>query len=121
MKKLTDIITLVKDGGSPTSDEMRYAICALDALITFDSQALLQLAKGMQENRKPILIYSANWQWEEHHRRMQRALSKSPKEWVGEDNNPDNPEVQKRRKTSLKILNHCRAAMLKKREQNGTT
>lgn len=105
MKKLIDIIEAVKNNEKPDYDELRYAVLALSALKTFDSMAIGKLAEGEREKKKPFLMYSAEWQFKESFNRNKRALDKSPKEWIGWDNDPENPEYQKRRKISIKILN----------------
>lgn len=87
MKKLTDIIDEVKEGGVPSVDELRYAVCALDTLSAFD-------ASDLRNNRG----------WEESFNRRKRALAVDPKKWVGWENDPDNPEYQKRRALALALL-----------------
>jgi len=94
---------MVKSGGRPEYDELRYAVCALDALTTFDQLALMKLANGQREGKKPVLVYSAEWQHSESFERMKRALAKTPKDYVGWNNDPDNPEYLDRRKASKKI------------------
>jgi hypothetical protein len=106
MRKIFEIIKDCKDGKKPTVDEMRLAICALDALMFFDSKALQSLYKSEVENKRQILIYSGKWQYEEHHQRISKAMQKTPLEFLGEDDNPDRLEVQERRKVSQKIYNN---------------
>jgi hypothetical protein len=87
MKRLKDIIDEVKSGGIPSVDELRYAVCALDALSTFD-------ASDLRKNRG----------WEESFNRWKRTLAVDPKQWVGWENDPDNPEYQKRRAAAMAFL-----------------
>lgn len=94
---------MVKSGGRPEYDELRYAVCALDALTTFDQLALMKLANGQREGKKPVLVYSAEWQHSESFERMKRALAKTPKDYVGWNNDPDNQEYLDRRKANKKI------------------
>jgi hypothetical protein len=43
-------------------------------------------------------------EWEEEFRRFKTALTKSPKEWIGWDNDPSNPEYVKRIKVGRKFV-----------------
>lgn len=104
MKKLIDIIDAVKNNEKSDYDELRYAVLALSALNTFDSMAIGKLAEGEREKKKPFMTYSAEWQFKESFNRNKRAFDKSPKEWIGWDSDPENPEYQKRRKISIKIF-----------------
>jgi hypothetical protein len=104
MRTLGDIIEATRNGERPEYDELRYALLAYQALLTFDQMAFMKLAAAERDGKKPILTTSSVWQWEEHFNRVKRALEKSPKEWVGWNNDPDNPEFQHRRKISLKVM-----------------
>ena len=104
MKTLNQIVNAVRDGERPDYEELRYAVCALESLGTFNRMAFMRLAEAEREGKKPILTRSAQWQWEEHFRREKTAGEKSPKEWVGWNNDPDNPEFLKRRAESKRIM-----------------
>lgn len=108
-KTLSEIIDEIRNGGKPDYEDMKYAVCALDALLTFDRMALSNLAEAEQNGKKPILTRSAKWQYKEYFNRTKRALEKPPKEWVGWNNDPENPEFQSRRKLANKIYckNFC--------------
>jgi hypothetical protein len=116
MKNLGEIIDQVRSGEKPDYEELRYAICAMDALMTFDRMALMKLSVAESEGKKPVLIYSAQWQFEENFNRVKRALGQSPKDFVGWNNDPENPEFLKRRKVSLR-LHPLRASALKKEKE----
>lgn len=104
MKTLGEIIDQVKEGKKPEYDEIRYAVCALDSLLTFDGMAFRKLAEGEMESKKKVLVYSAEWQYEDNFNRNKRAFSTSPKDWLGWNNNPDNPEYVNRRKNNIKLM-----------------
>lgn len=104
MKSLGDIINMVKDGQKPEYEELRYAVCALEALHTFDSLSLMDLYKAEEKKKKPFLTSSAIWQYNESWNRAKIAFEKSPKDWVGWNNDPDNPEYQKRREGSIRLF-----------------
>lgn len=104
MRTLDEIVSAARGGEKPSVDELRYAVVAMDHLLTFDRMAFMTLAEAEREGKKPFLTRSAVWQWEEWFGRMKRALAKSPKEWLGPDNDPDSAEVQKRRAIASKIM-----------------
>jgi hypothetical protein len=107
---LGQIITAVRDGQRPSYEDLRYAICAMDALATFNRSAFMKLAEAEKEGKKPLLVYSAQWQFEESFRRAQRAMEKPPKEYVGWDNDPDNPEFLARRKKAMQLFERAAGA-----------
>lgn len=47
MRTLNEIVTAVRDGERPDYEELRYAICALDALGVFNRNALMRLAEAV--------------------------------------------------------------------------
>lgn len=104
MRTLDEIVSSARDGEKPSVDELRYAVCAMDALLTFDRMAFMRLAEAEQKGQKPFLTRSAVWQWEEHFRRVKLAFGKSPKDWLGTNNDPDNAEVQERRRAAIQIV-----------------
>lgn len=104
MRTLGEIIDAVKDGERPDYEELRYACCALDALLTFDGMALSDLAVAEQNKKKPILVYSAVYQYKERFNRLKIALNTDPKNYIKWDNDPDNREYLKRREKSIKLV-----------------
>lgn len=103
MRTLGEIIEAARSGEKPTVDELRYAVCALDILMTFDRNALFKLAEAEQAGKKAVLVYSPTWQRDESFNRVKRALEKSPKEYLGPNFDPDRAEVQLRRKASVDL------------------
>ncbi len=97
MKTLGEIIESAKSGGRPEYDELRYALCALDSLSTFDQMDLLRSPTASELSRTA----RAN----ESFRRWKMALKGSPKDWLGTEDDPDSPKVQERRIASLKLFN----------------
>ena len=94
-RTLSEIINAVRDGKDATRDEMRYAICALDALGTFDRMAIEKAAKDSP----------AAWaRFEDCFNRTKRALSTPPKKYVGWNNDPDNPEFVRRRQMGKRLV-----------------
>ncbi|KES23132.1 MULTISPECIES: hypothetical protein [unclassified Pseudomonas] len=103
MRTLGAIIEAARAGEKPTVDELRYAVCALDILMTFDRNALFKLAEAEQEGKKPVLVYSPTWQRDESFNRVKRAMEKSPKDYLGPNYNPDSTEVQQRRRAAARL------------------
>jgi len=99
MRILFEIIDSAKGGQKPSHEECYWAMLALDALHTFDSMSLHRLVE--YPNFKFI---TPEYEFEESWKRAKIALNKSPKEWVGPNNDPANPDYQKMRKIGLKIL-----------------
>ena len=104
MRTLGEIIEACRNGEKPNVDELRYAVCAMDALMTFDRMAMWKLVDVEKDGKKPVLVYSAVWQRDENFDRVKRALAKDPKSYVGWNNDPDNPEFLARRGKSVKLV-----------------
>lgn len=98
MRTLFEIIDSAKDGHMPTHDECYYAMLALSALHYFDHHALSELDKDHRQ------AWWINLQINESFGRFKNALAKSPKDWVGWDEDPANPEYQKRRNIGKKLV-----------------
>ena len=106
---LHQIICDVRDGKRPDYEDLRYAICALEALTTFDEMAFEKLAEAEQELKRPFLTTSAVWQYEESLDRHRRARAVHPKTYVGWNNDPDNPEFLKRRQAAIELVERLAA------------
>lgn len=99
-KTLADIVEQVKDGSSPEYDELLYAVIALEALRYFSHSALIKLGY-----EKPSIINNAEFQANECFNRDKRAMGMPPKDYVGWNNDPKNPDYQNTRRISKKIYN----------------
>lgn len=95
MKDLATIITECKDGLRPDYDELRYAVLALHSLVYFANQDV-KMACMRRTSMDGIQISNTN--------RYHAALNKSPKEFLGKEYDPDDPEYQKRRDIMRNIL-----------------
>lgn len=88
MRNLIEIIEDCKLNKKPSIDELRYSVIALTSLMNMATSTLRKLYKeDMNALEKMCLenIYNA----------YSTALNKSPKEWLGWNNDPENPEYQK--------------------------
>lgn len=104
MRALGEIIEAARSGERPDYDELRYAVCAMDTLMTFDQIAFSRLAEAEMAGKRAILSNSAKFQHEERFNRIKRALGVDPKSYLGESNDPDNPDYQERRKASQRFV-----------------
>ena len=104
MRTLGEITEAAKSGERPEYDELRYAVCAMDALMVFDRNAIWKLAEAEKDGKKPMLVWSALWQRDENFGRVKRALAKPPKEYLGDSFDPDKLENQERRKASIALM-----------------
>lgn len=104
MNTLDEIIEAVRNNERPDYDDLIYAICTLVALETFNMMALQKLATTEINNEPRILTGSAEWQYIESYNRRIKAGNKSPKKWVGWNNDPKNPEFRERRRAAIKIM-----------------
>jgi len=103
MKDLGDIIDACQTDEEVTEEELRYAVCAMNSIITLNKGSLDNLVKGEKEGRKGF-IYSAMFQYEERHKMMHRALNKDPKEWLGWNYDFKNIEYVNKMKRLNKIF-----------------
>ena len=99
MRTLSEIIDDLKDGGRPSYDELRWSVLALTGLSHFDKSALRDLGF-----RDPSMFNKPKYQAEESHRRWLEAWKKSPRDWVGPNNDPDSEDVQALRSLGKKVI-----------------
>ena len=110
MRTLFEIIDSAKSGQMPTHEECYWAMLALSALHFFDHNDLIKFA-GREEKSGGSKFIGAKWFAEESVRRFQIALNKSPKDYVGPNDDPSNPDVQARRKIGLKVFEKISAKL----------
>lgn len=103
MRTLEEIVDLARSGDKPEYDELRYAVCAMQQLLLLDSYALLRLAQREGSGADNATL--ANLEFNEWYRRMKNANTQSPKEYVGWNNDPDNPAFQERRQENTAMYN----------------
>ncbi len=94
MNTLSSIIEHVQNGDKPEYEELLYAVCALNSLISFDNAALVNLAHGEPHDSRAVRAF------EDHFNRNKVAFEQSPKTFIGWDNDPANPDFLIRRQVS---------------------
>lgn len=101
MRTLAEILETAKDGQKPDYDECYYAMLALGALHAFDVQDMLKIHQRTPEEKNP---FGVKFLAEESFNRGKKALSVSPKDYVGWAHDPANPEYQQQRNRFKKLL-----------------
>ena len=98
MRTLFEIIEAAKVGEPTTHEECLYALLAYAGLSYFDSSTLRRLAFEPSKFRTP------EGEAEESHRRWKMALGKSPKDWLGPENDPANEECRERVRLARRLF-----------------
>jgi len=98
MRTLFEIIEDAKIGNPTTHEECLYALLAYASLAYFDEHALRQIAF------EPSRFLTPQLRAEESHRRWKMALGKSPKEWLGPENDPATEECRTRVRMARRLF-----------------
>lgn len=88
MRNLGEIIEDCKLNKKPTVDELRYAVIALTYLTNMMESSLLEIYEKTENTFIKIRVKNID-------NAYSTALNKSPKEWIGWNTDPENPEYQK--------------------------
>lgn len=97
MRNLIEIIEDCKLNKKPSIDELRYSVIALTSLMNMATSILRKLYKEDMNVLEKMRL-------ENIHNAYSTALNKSPKEWIGWDSDPENPEYQKFHAWGKKIV-----------------
>jgi len=98
-KTLLEILDTIKDGGRPDYDELRFALLVVEGLSILDSQALRRLGTEKQSG----FVNNPHAQSKESFRRWKAALGKPPKDFLGQENDPDSAEYKARRRVHIAL------------------
>lgn len=101
MKTLGEIISLTKKNGKPEYEELRYAVCALSALLNFSHSDIFRLVENKD---KKVTLFTPENTYEEQFNRNKKAFNTPPKEWLGPNYDPENPEYIKRQEQTSKFI-----------------
>ncbi len=88
MRNLADIIEDVKTNGKPDYEELRYSVLVLTSMMNMASMTI----RGLKPDTKEVFL---NMKKDNIHRMYHTALNKSPKEYLGWNDDPENPEYQR--------------------------
>jgi len=103
MRTLGEVVDRVKSNKPVTEEELIYSVIALESLNTFDSLSLMRICEAKADGKVHWLTGNPKWEYKESFERTKLAFSKPPKEWVGWNNDPKNPEYRKMRQKSIKL------------------
>ena len=88
MRNLSEIIEDCKLNKSVDNAELKYATIALTSLMNFSMSTIMRIYDKSQSQFDKLRV-------ENVHNAYNTALNKSPKEWLGWNNDPENPDYQK--------------------------
>lgn len=118
MRSIKEIVEAVENNETVTDEEMRLALCSLNRLITFDRMAFIALYQAEKGGKLSTTTKSSpEWQCREHLRRVGKAFEKTPDQWLGWENNPENPDYRECRQKSIALVKKVEAT-LKKGKKN---
>lgn len=100
MRNLGQIVEDVKDGKKPDYEELRYALLAYVSMFNIEHR---QLREELLRD-KPQPQFLRDMKLKNSFDMYKGALNKSPKEWLGWANDPDNPEYQRMRQAGNKLI-----------------
>ena len=90
MRTIGKIIEMVANGEKPDYDELRLTVQALQLQVTTLQRTITTYAPALVKEGQ-FISYKA-------------FLKANPEDWLGDNWHPDREEYQKRRKTSLALL-----------------
>lgn len=99
MRNLSEIIGDVKDGKKPEYEELRYALLVYEFMFNMDHKNLRDALSNEKMNPIVNKIKAEN-----SFTMFKNALNKSPKEYLGWNSDPSNPEYQKLRKIGTNLI-----------------
>ena len=108
MRNLSEIIEECKTNGRPEYDELRYSVIALVSMLNMDHKNLHE--ELMRE--KPLSDFLKKMKSDNSHNMYRNALNKSPKDWLGWNNDPENPDYQKFHAMGTKLIEKALAGEL---------
>lgn len=88
MKNLSEIIEMCKLNQKPEYEELFYAVLSLTSVANMLSMNF----RNIEPDTKEFIL---NMKKDNMHTLYRNALNKSPKEFMGWNNDPENPEYQK--------------------------
>lgn len=100
MRTLYEIIESAKDGQMPSHEECYWAMLCYEAMFSIEHMGL----RNALLNDKPIQEFIRKLKAENSFNMYKNALNKSPKDFVGPNNDPSNPEYQRFREVGKKLI-----------------
>lgn len=100
MRNLYDIIEDCKTNGRPDYDELRYALLVMTGVLNMVNGELSRLYVEGKMPNEFIRKLKCDGICSMYH----KALNKPPKEYLGWDGDPKNPEYQRFHKAGMKLV-----------------
>jgi len=100
MRILADIVEDCKCNKRPDYEELRYALLVYSFMLNMDHRVLRECLTSEKEMAPIIKKMRAENSFNMYH----TALNKSPKEYLGWNNDPENPEYQKFHEMGSKLV-----------------
>lgn len=100
MRILADIVEDVKCNKKPDYEELRYALLVYNFMFFMDHKVLGEELSREKETPKFIRDMRLKNSFDMYH----NALNKSPKEYLGWNDDPENPEYQKFHEMGSKLV-----------------
>ena len=100
MRILADIVEDVKCNKKPDYEELRYAVLVYSFMLNMDHRNLIECLTSEKEMAPFIKKLKVDNSQKMYH----DALNKSPKEYLGWNNDPENPEYQKFHEMGSKLV-----------------
>ncbi len=98
MRTLSKILDILKDGGKPTYEELRYGLLAAESLRALNFSLLLKI---LGRNPKNDYIKSSVGRAFD---RDKEALNSDPKEYLGWEYDPENPAYRAGVNGAIRLL-----------------
>ena len=112
MKTLDEIIEDLQTNGKPDYEELRYSVLVLHYLMNDLSRWYRELLTGTM---KPIMIELKK----RDESLYSKALKKPPKEFLGWNDDPENPDYQKFHAWGTKLMNKAIKGELPNQQKRG--
>jgi hypothetical protein len=100
MRILADIVEDCKCNKRPDYEELRYALLVYSFMLNMDHRNLIECLTSEKET--PLFIKKLKA--ENSQKMYHDALNKSPKEYLGWNNDPENPEYQRFHAMGTKLV-----------------
>lgn len=97
---LFEIVEVVKDGKKPEYEDLKYALLAYVSMFNIEHR---QLHEELMRD-KPQPQFLRDMKLKNSFDMYKGVLNKNPKEWLGWDNDPDNPNYQRLRDAGSKAI-----------------
>lgn len=100
---LGEILLTARSGQMPTHEDCYYAMIVLESLSILDRNSFMSLLRIFEKDKRVRMIV------ENMLERWQRSLNTAPRQYLGRNNDPMDPDTQARMAVSRKIVEKMNA------------